>query len=232
MSLSSRPTTYNERDQINRSLEAWASDPAADPAAVAYEATYFASFRKDWMEVRKRYLSQHTISRSLTADMDAANARLAPIFRRWYGTITDDNGRPRLAELGSLLGGVSIAAIPRMSPSQEVSTLIRLLAVVADRPELQGDPTHYKALQEAVTDMQARVAVDESAKRARVQQGTALAEANVAFDRAYGNLVRAFRSMLGEAGTWRILPRFVRHGADEEAKATGAPAGAPTGMPA
>lgn len=213
MSFSSRPASHGDRDLIVRSLLSWLGNPSADATAIAYESAYFSQVRLAWCDTRQRYFAARGAARAASAVADDARNAFGAAFRRWYQSCTDAEGRPRFTELSGLLGGVSVPGITRLSPSQEVSLAGRLLSLLDQHPDLQGDVALLKTLQVRYQELQVAVQNDENATRLKIGHGKELAQATRAFDTAYGRLVRAFTSMLGNDATWRVLPRFVRRDA-------------------
>lgn len=208
MSQKTRPKTYEQRLQVVRALVTLLSDPAADPAARAYEMTYFSAIRVAWVSARDRYLE-------LGAQVDLASSAATQAFdqftcatSRWYRSVTDSRGRPRTEELRRLNGGVLVSDILSASRPQAIRLAERMLKTLALCPALQGAPELFQDMRAAYGKLVETQTAFERARRDQVAQGQVLAQANHDFNVGYGHLVRTFRAMLGETETCRILPRF------------------------
>jgi hypothetical protein len=150
---------------------------------------------------------------------EQADAAFAAAWRRWVSTVTDDRGRAVPREVAAMLGGVLPGSLVELTFREQVVRTGDLLVGLAERPSLAGDPARLAALREAHQELAAATDAVELAALHERAAGHALRDATRAFDRAWGDVVRALRLLVGEQRTLGLAPRFPRHGARAQAQA-------------
>ena len=210
MSLSTRPRSHAERDQIVAAISTYIRQPDADPILVDVEASLFAGVRAEYQMARASYQAAAGAADDASEAADAADAAFDRSFRRFVGDIRDEAGRSVPRVIADMMGGTLPGDLTSCNYREEAQRTRDLLVRVGARAGLAVDPTLFAALQDSVAALEAATDASEAATRAVHGAGAALTETVAVFDTLYGKLVRKWAALSEEGKTDTLLPRFLR----------------------
>lgn len=210
MSLSFRPRSHAERDQIISAITAYLARSDADPALVSAEETVFSAVRAEYQASRATYQAAVGDAEDASEAADAADAAFDRCFRLFAGSVRDEAGRLSPRMIADKMGGMLPGELVSRPYREEVQRSRDLLSRLGAREALGVDAAALDELRASVDALEAATDALEAANRAARQAGAALTEAVGEFDQRYGKLVRRWQGLSEEGVTEGLLPRFVR----------------------
>lgn len=214
MSMTFRPTTHAERDQVVAAVQTLLSDTSADPMLLTLCTAVLVPTMTAYVAARAALPEKYAAARAASDAADAADADFDRDLRLLSASVRDSHGRNQPRLLADMIGGLLPSALTRLSYREEINKGNTLLTNLKGRADLGVNPDRISAFETSLTALQFAVLADEVASRDSTRAGAEQREAGVAFDLAYSRLLRALRGYLGESAMAAILPRFVR--ADDE----------------
>lgn len=218
MSVTSRPRSHADRDQILSFVAAYLAGPGADATIRSMHDLIFAAAGAAWQSARASYLSAQATWQAASAAADDADATFDSSLRKLMLSFRDEDGSNDPA-LNQALLGMQPSALMALRYAEEVSAGRAFLARLAARADLSPNPDRLARFQEALDALEAASAERDRALAARLSAGTAQDTAKLEFDSAWGRLVRAVQATVDEATATAFLPRFTRADAADAADA-------------
>ena len=222
MSMTFRPSTHAERDQVVAALQAWMATPGADSTLVALTTTLCLPALEAYVAARQAWPEKFAEARVASAAADAADEAFDRDLRLLSASIRDAAGRSQPRVLADMMGGTLASELTRLPYRKEITKGSALVTTLKARADLGVDPALLSGLEASVDALRLAANEDELASRASALAGATQRATAAAFDLAYGRLVRAFKAYAGESSAAAILPRFVRVEDDEDAGDVGA----------
>lgn len=210
MSLSFRPRSHAERDQIVSAIVAYLARPDADPSLVAAESSVFTAVRAEYQTARAAYQAAVGAAETASDAADVADEAFDRSFRLFAGAVRDEAGRLSPRTLADRMEGVLPGELVSRPYREEVRRTRDLLSRIGAGDGLGVDTDLRSALSDSLDALEAATDTLEEANRASRAAGAALTESVAAFDLYYGKLVRRWQGLSEEGVTEAILPRFVR----------------------
>lgn len=210
MSLSTRPRSHAERDQIVAAITTYVGQADADPTLVAAEAELFSATRAAYQEARAAYQAAAGAADDASEAADEADAAFDRAFRRFVNDVRDDAGRAVPRVIADMMGGLLPGQLIIRPYREEVQRTRDLLARVGARAGLDLDAGLLAELTAATDALEAATNASEATTRAAHGAGGALTERVAEFDSLYGKLVRKWAALGDEETTGSLLPRFLR----------------------
>jgi hypothetical protein len=169
----------------------------------------------DFDTSKARYLAARSAEKSAAANemaeqknVDAADLVFDEAFRRWAPTVRDSEGKAIPQAVATLLGGVLPGKLVRMRAREELTRTADLFDQVSRDPSLGGDPSRLETLRLSRAPLAVAVEAQELADAAWSAARAELAAAEVAFDVAWGTVVREMKK--APAPIAALVPHFVR----------------------
>ena len=209
MSVSSRPVSHAQRDQITRTLSSYLASGTADPTVADLYTRFFAATASAYTNARIAWFSAHGAWQAASHAADDADEVFDAALRRLMVAFRDENGSVDAALNASLLGGVQMSELIAMRYAEEVSRARAFLARLAERTDLHPNAERLSIFTEATDALDKAATAEDLALSARLAAGSAMESATAAFDTDWGKLVRALRAMVDAAVFETVVPRFV-----------------------
>ena len=210
MSLSFRPRSHAERDQIIAAITLYLARPDADPTLVAAEEAVFAAVRTEYQSARAAYQAAVGDAEDGSEVADAADAAFDRCFRLFAGSVRDEAGRLSPRTIADRMGGLLPGELVSRPYREEVQRTRDLLSRLGASEALGVDAAALDELRAGVDALEAATDAAEAANRTSRSAGAALTETVAEFDQRYGKLVRRWQGLSEEGVTEGLLPRFVR----------------------
>lgn len=209
MSISYRPKTYADRDQILRSTDSYMASADADPTLKALYERIFAGAASTYRAARDTFLGAQAAWQSANATADAADQAFDAALRKLMLSFRDEEGSVDRALNQSLLG-MQPNELMALRYAEEVTAGRSFLTRLANRPELSANPERLARFTEALDALEVAASAQEKALRVRLGAGAAQDAARLDFDATWGKFARTVQAAADEATAEAIIPRFYR----------------------
>lgn len=216
MSLSFRPASHAERDQVVSAIQSLLSSPESDPTLLMLTSALLATPMAAYTAARASWPVKYAAARAASDAADAADADFDRDLRLLSASVRDSQGRNHPRLLAAMMGGTLASDLTRQPYREELAKGAMLLANLKSRADLGIDATRLAAFEDSLNALEVAVKADEIAGRESVAAGSAQRDTASAFDVAYARLLRGLRGYMGEASMATMLPRFVRPDEDDE----------------
>ena len=210
MSLSFRPRSHAERDQIVAAIVSYLARPDADPSLVTAESSLFTAARDEYQSARAAYQTALGAAEDASDAADLADTAFDRSFRLFVAAFRDEAGRASPRTIADMMEGVLPGELVVRPYREEVRRTRDLLNRIGERAGLGVDADLLSALRDSTDALESATDALEGANRASRAAGVVLTESVAEFDLVYGKLVRRWQGLSEEGVTEAILPRFVR----------------------